>query len=366
MDNQESPVQETVESPLTATDNANNPEDFLLQYATEVLADEKSSDEAPAEQEEVPQVSEEADIQEENPDPVGDDDETIEAQDEDDETEELTEDESTDEEPTEVLDYDEIKDLGIPIKRDGEVTYMTLAQIQSEFGQLGAASQKSRKATEQLESLEADRALLTEEQSAFKAQQQAAALTPELTEKAGRLQVLNSQYTQAAANGDASKALQIENAIKRESEEFGNLQQQHQAAVEEARGQHIQAQVRILEDKGLGDVLNDESHSSKFADYVESNLSESAQFAVNLDATLVEALEKARLYDESKQAAKKVKRTTRKVGKTLKAGDNKVTAASQKAQAASAKQARRQSGNFSQEEAEAGIDELARRIVGVE
>ena len=365
MDNNESPVQETDGSPSSATDNAINPEDGILAIANEIIAgtpDEVSTDEPEGELE----VSEESDIQVETPDSEGDEDDTpVEAQEESEEDEELTEEESADEDTSklEMFDYDDIKDGLIPVKQGGEVVGMTISQIQSQLGQLGAASKKSREASEQLESIQTERSVLQEEQAAFKAQQQAVALTPELNEKAGRLQNLNNMYQSAAQAGDASKAVQIEAAIKKESEEFNTLQQQHSDAVEEARGQHIQAQVQILEQKGLGAILNDDGHSEKFSSYVESNLSESAQYAVNMDATLVEALEKARLYDESKKAVKKVSKKAAPRKKTLKAGDNKVTAAGQKAQAEAAQRERRRSGNLTEDEALAGLDAIAHSIV---
>ena len=93
--------------------------------------------------------------------------------------------------------------------------------------------------------------------------------------------------------------------------------------------------------------------------YIQSNLSPDAKLAADKDASLIMALHKAQLWDESQ--SKKGTRKLQKKTKSLNAGDGKVN--NQKSAKEQEKAKRVASGRASKEEAEAGIQDLANNML---
>ena len=248
--------------------------------------------------------------------------ESLEAEDEDiDEDDELSEDESDS-----IIDYDEAKKHKFQFKVGGKEREMTFDQIVSELGQAPAASKaqdkvkvEQREIAKVREELEADRAF-------FRRQQETAVESQQLGSKRARIEGAQRALNVARQRNDVGSIVKIKDDLDLMVQDYKQSEARVLQVQEETNSQLVNAQKGKLDELGYGNLLSDTQRLEAVSKYVDTNLSTSAAQAINYDASLLVAVEKARLWDSSQ--SKKGKLKTSK--KTLKAGSGKLSASPKK------------------------------------
>ena len=337
-----------------SVDSNVNPEVGIDNIAAELASDlmQDLSDEDRGGLQLEPQESEESEEVEETPPSDSTDDETpdIEADD----------DVEDDDEPTEVLEgawdveYDEVKDARLPIKINGEVKMMAFGEIQNQLARAEAASTKSREVNQQLEEAEALRSQLEEEKAFVGRQKEAAKMSDEVAVRVNYIRQMEAQLKKAVESKNSHDATLLRERITAVTAETNEIYQRVTEAEAEAQQKHLAEQHNLLVSKGYGDVVND-----GYVQYVQGNLSEAALKAVNEDASLAIALEKARKWDES-QSKGKTRKLTKKT-KTLSAGKGNVK--STQSADEKAKASRFANRTASKEEAEDALLSFAQNFI---
>ena len=320
------------------------------QLASELFPSDEKQSEAKAEP-----VADEVTEEEETASEQSTDDETPEVEAE---AEVEEDDEPTDEDPDEYLaDYDDVKNAILPIKINGEVREMKFSEIQNQLARAEAASNKSRKATQQLEELETRAAELDKRESYIGRQEEG-------TEIYNKIHMNNALYSEMEAkleemvNSNDERMVKniplIQYQMSKLQKDTDNLKLQDQQIRHEANQKKVEQQFKILNSKGYGDVITDQ-----FKDYIENNVSADAVSIANFDASLIIALEKARKWDESqsKGKARKIKRANTPVT----GGDGSVKQTAPKQKQESLKRIR--SGRASMDEVDQGIDSLVQELM---
>ena len=316
--------------------------DVALDIANEVLGvDDESPDQEP-EAEEEHQVSDENETEE------SDDESPVEAE----------ADEVDDNEPTDnnaeafYVDYDEVKDASLPIKINGEVKYMKFGEIQNQLARAESASKKSQEANQRQEELDAKEAQLNEQEGWFKKRSESAQMSNELATRINQIRGMEQALHKAVEKNDSHNAALLREKINQASRGAQQLQQQVNVVNQEAQQRHYNTQYKLLQDKGFGNILND-----NYIEYVNTNVSEEAKYAIDNDATLAILAEKARKWDASQGKAKR----TLKKSKSLPAGGGKINQS--KSNASQAKMAKMRAGQGSQDDALSAVHDIANEIL---
>ena len=215
-----------------------------------------------------------------------------------------------------------------------------------------SASKKSQEANQRLEELEAKEAQLAEQESWLQQQAQSSQMSDELATKVNMIRGMEQQLQNAVNKGDSHNATLLREQINAVTGEAQRIQAQVQATQEEAQQRHFSTQHKILQEKGYGNIIND-----NYISYVDTNVSDTAKQAINADATLAILVEKARKWDASQGKAKR----TLKKSKSLPAGGGKINQA--KSNANQAKMAAMRAGQGSQEDAVSAVQDIANDIL---
>ena len=224
-------------------------------------------------------VSEESEDGDDNTVEESTDDETpIEESDDEDELEEV-------ETPDDVWDTEELKTGSFEIvdPKTGETKHYTWDQIQNQFNRARSASEKTKEAKEQLESLELEREALTERESRI----QQLDIT---NEHQREMVILDAQYRQ------------VQGALANPDLPDGQYRQQMQLAQQiQERFQTVQGEYDASQ-KSLYQEL-----PTSISDYASSTLSESSIKAAKSDPQLQALIEKASKWDNSQKKIAKAK-----------------------------------------------------------
>ena len=316
--------------------------DEVVTLAEEMLDVDSSSDQVP-EADESNSESDEAETAEESdgdtPAEVEDD---VEADDEP--TDEITE-------YFEVA-YEDAKDGLYPIKINGEVKMMKFSEIQNQLARSESASKKSQEANQQLQEIEAKRAELAKSEEWLKQRTQASVESDQLQQLSGQYAQAQKALEKARTDNDPMKMVQIKDAMEQIGAHYNKIAENVKKVNAEAEAKHKDAEFKILQEKGYGDVINE-----TYKSYLMDNITQSAIDMISMDASLIIALEKARKWDASQGKAKKVL----KKNKSLPAGGGKINQAKTNKQKA-VSQAMAQ-GKGSQDDALSGLDAIAKDIL---
>ena len=310
MDTTNNPTDAVVLSPDTRLGDVKDASadiDPTLDYATEVLTQEGilPDPEVSAEEEEF--VSSEEATEDETPEV----DSSEEAEADEVEDEDVTPEDETDEVEREIVDESSLDEFLFPTP-EGPKTW---AQIQSELGQVKAASKKSREAAEELKQIEASREELKAQEAWAKEQMEGAQSAAVLAQYDNALGALQQQIDQAAQNNDFNTVSKLEYQAKNLKAQRGEVAKQVEAVRAEQYNRNLQEQWKVLEERGYSNIITDEyrEYVSKFDEKAQHHIGDSAEIAI--------LAEKARLWDES-QAKGATGKKLKGSGKTLKAGSS--------------------------------------------
>ena len=339
----ESYANDLLSGSVDSTDSNTGTPAELVTLAEEILDVDSSSDQV-SEADESKQESDEAETAEES-----DGDTPAEVEDDVEADEEPTDDEVS--EYFEVA-YEDAKDGLYPIKINGEVKMMKFSEIQNQLARSESASKKSQKANQQLQEIEAKQAELAKNEEWLKQRTQASVESDQLQQLSGQYAQAQKALEKARTDNDPMKMVQIKDAMEQIGAHYNKIAANVKQVNAEAEARHKDAEFKILQKKGYGEVIND-----AYKSYLTENVSQSAIDMISMDASLIIALEKARKWDASQGKAKKVL----KKGKSLPAGGGKINQAKTNKQQA-VNQAMAQ-GKGSQEDALSGLDAIANDIL---
>ena len=265
-----------------------------------------------------------------------------------------TDDEPTDDDVNEYFEvsYEDAKDGVYPIKIGGEVKMMKFSEIQNQLARSESASKKSQEANQQLEEIKAKEEALAQSEEWLKQRTQASVESDQLQQLSGQYSQAQSALNKAREDNDMFQVTRIKDVMEQIGAKYNEIATNVKATNEEAERRHTEAQLKILQDKGYGDVITD-----SYKSYLNDNLTEQAISAISMDATLAIALEKARKWDASQGKGKRAL----KKGKSLAAGGGNIKQAKANKQQAISKAMSQ--GQGSQDDALSGIDAIAKDIL---
>ena len=308
MDETTNPTEADVLSPDTRIGDVKDTSpdtDPTLAYAMEQLTQEGFLLDPEDRAEEVEEVSSEEAVEDETPETDSSEEvETDEVEDED-----VTSEDEADEVDREMVDESSLDEFLFPTP-EGPKTW---AQIQSELGQVKAASKKSREAAAELKELDAKREEVAQAEAWAKQQMEGAQSAAVLAQFDNALGALQQQIDEAAKGNDFNTVTKLTYQRDQLSNQRTEVAQQVDAVKAEQQQRNWQEQHAILEERGYSQMINDD-----YIAYIEPLAPTTKQY-INDSAEVAILAEKARLWDESQAKGAKGKKL-KGSGKTLNKG----------------------------------------------
>ena len=106
-------------------------------------------------------------------------------------------------------------------------------------------------------------------------------MSNELATRINQIRGMEQALHKAVEKNDSHNAALLREKINQASRGAQQLQQQVNVVNQEAQQRHYNTQYKLLQDKGYGNILND-----NYIEYVNTNVSEEAKYAIDNDATL--------------------------------------------------------------------------------
>ena len=246
--------------------------------------------------EEAPQEIVEEDIEESEV--VEEDSEIVESDDTEEylEADDAEEDETTDDPVDADMDFESLAEQVEAIDFGNGAIY-TPAQLAALVGQGKAASTKAREADAKLKEAEATLEKATQAEEWIKNKIEQVNGVDELASKAQEVQYWQQQVAIAEGADEGFKAMR---ELQAAQSEYASLEAQTNQLRNDVFEKTMGEQTKLLQDSGFGEAPASEAWQT----YAQDNLSDTAKKMINSDASLVIALEKARLYDKAQTKTK--------------------------------------------------------------
>ena len=281
---------------------------------------------------------------EDNEQDVPSDDSNVESDDDEDDVQGELTDEVNDDADYEIVDYAELKDKALPIKRpDGTIEHKTIAQIQSELRNAHTTSTTRTEMKAQEEALIARETRLADLEQQSQVSNDLANEYRQLNDFRNQMSGIQQAMAQARDNQDVGEYNRLDMHLR-------DMNGRYNQGVVHVQGQESQLQAakeasikEALQDRGYGGLNSDTQRYSRLEEFTTSEFSPQTWALAKGNPEVLVALEMARLHKSNGKEASKAK--LKGTGRTMKAGAKTSTPSKVKA-----KQQRIRSGDASQDE----------------
>ena len=270
--------------------------------------------------------------QQESPDVVGSDEELEQFDEEfplDDPDTDFESEEQLLDENSEVITYKDLEGKAIKMRVNGEERELSINQIAAMVGRAGATSKAQEEVNNHYQEIELMRSELDAKQEWLNNRHHAAENATELSKLSSEIGRYEIGLSRARDAQDGNAIAALKDKLELLQSEHDELSYSTSIANEEAYNYQVQQEVAKLNSMGYGEILTNPQHQAAFKNYATSNLTDQAIEQVNMDASLMAIVDKARKYDKARAQNGKVKTNSKK---SLNSGTGKSPKANNKPQ----------------------------------